>query len=493
MGASLSWKVVGHFVALMFAAAGALIIIHLPFPKPPDMDRWFLFGLGVVVIAAGAIVWHVPWERLPKWTLLGTCGPAALVFMASGSYFGKITGYYYGIHYVLIFIAAGIAYPRGTSIIAAIPASAIYVTPLIARGASAPDVWSVGWVIPVCAMVGETLSWVTGQLRRAQEVEAARAVDMASLVDATVVLARQEDPREVADLAARRGAQLLHGDGAIMLLMDRSGDFLGAGGFRWPAIAESVRIAPGAFAAVDLARATGTVVTDSADAPGLAAEHRFDAVLVLPVAGGEVPLGVLVIGYRQHSGHFDDFTLSVGGTFATQVGLALERLQAIRVLLNASLRDELTGLGNRRQVSKALELLQPGDAVVLIDLDFFKAFNDTLGHLAGDELLKRFGAFLVDSVREVDIVARYGGEEFLLVLPGVGEGGETVVQRIVADWRESTSVITFSAGVAVHPDSSSSAETLARADVALYEAKEAGRDCVKVHRRGITADKSITL
>lgn len=486
MNDSLSWKAIGRFVSFLFVFAGVAIIAHLPFPKPPGMDRGFLFLLGLVTITGGVAVGVLPWERLPRYSLL-LLVPPAFALMSVGSYYGKVDGFYYGIHYVLVFIAVGIAYPRGTSFLILPPAVLAYVTPLLLADRPPWDVWSVGWVIPVCVLVGESLAWVASQLRLAQVIESHRVTDMAMLVDATVELAHQDDPHAVADLASRRAADLLHGDAAIVLLVDRSGDLVGSGGFRWPKIAESVHVAPGTRAVVDAAMATGRVATESAgDGVGLANELGVDAVMALPMGSREAPLGVLVVTFAKHSARFDGFTLNLADTFATQVTLAFARLQAIRILLNESLRDELTGLGNRRQISKALELLDPGDAVVLIDFDHFKAVNDVLGHLAGDDVLRRFGAFLADIVREVDIVARYGGEEFLMVLPAVGEGGEAVVQRMASAWRATSPEVTFSAGVSIHHAGQSSAATLSCADRALYEAKSAGRDCVRTFGRDLT-------
>lgn len=486
MSDSLSWKVIGRFVALLFIFAGVAIIAHLPFPKPPGMDRQFLFLLGLVTITAGLVVLMLPWERMPSYTLL-VIVPFALALMSAGSYYGEVGGFYYGIHYVLVFIAVGVAYPRGTSLLIFPPAVVAYVIPLLVRDLPPWDVWSAGWVIPVCVLVGESLSWVSGQLRDAQLTEGRRVTDMAMLVAATVALADQDDPHAVADLASRRAAELLHGDAAVVLLVERSGDLVGSGGFQWPMITESLHIAPGTREVIDTAMETGRVATEAADdKAGLASELGVSTVVVLPIGSQEARIGVLVIAFAKHDSRFDDFTLNLADTFATQVTLAFSRLQAIRVLLNESLRDELTGLGNRRQISKALEMLDPGDVVVLMDLDHFKSVNDMFGHAAGDDVLRRFGAFLAGTVRDVDTVARYGGEEFLLVLPAVGDGGEAVVERMANEWRATSPAVTFSAGIAVHHENQSSAATLACADSALYEAKSAGRDCVRTFGSDLT-------
>jgi diguanylate cyclase (GGDEF)-like protein len=143
-------------------------------------------------------------------------------------------------------------------------------------------------------------------------------------------------------------------------------------------------------------------------------------------------------------------------------------------LAESASTDLLTGLPNRRMLDRALGRLSAGDTVILLDLDHFKQVNDTLGHAAGDEVLRVFGRVLRGAVRGRDVVGRFGGEEFLIVLAQPG-GAATLLRRLRAEWTsERPYPVTFSAGIAASagdPD-----ETVRLADRALYEAKEAGRD-----------------
>lgn len=142
--------------------------------------------------------------------------------------------------------------------------------------------------------------------------------------------------------------------------------------------------------------------------------------------------------------------------------------------------DELTGLPNRRSWSSelphAIERARRDAtplAVAMIDLDFFKKFNDEYGHPAGDRLLKGAAAAWTAHLRVVDQLARYGGEEFIALMPG-SSGGQAI--EILARLRASTPLgQSFSAGVAVWNGSETSDELIARADAALYQAKAAGR------------------
>jgi diguanylate cyclase (GGDEF)-like protein len=155
--------------------------------------------------------------------------------------------------------------------------------------------------------------------------------------------------------------------------------------------------------------------------------------------------------------------------------------------------DELTGLLNRRTIMKCLdeELVraQRGAApcsVAIIDVDFFKKINDRFGHPVGDEALRAFAITLFANVRTIDRVGRYGGEEFVLVLPGIAKqqavGTLDRLRRIIGelDWSAIAGdmTVTMSAGVCAVRPTDAVEDVLARADVALYRAKDTGRNRV---------------
>jgi len=169
-----------------------------------------------------------------------------------------------------------------------------------------------------------------------------------------------------------------------------------------------------------------------------------------------------------------------------------EQNRALLVQLDhLSRHDPLTGLANRRlfddtlarEIARAeregLEL-----ALVLLDIDHFKVLNDTLGHQAGDQVLRVVASALAAQVRAGDLAARYGGEEFALVLPGlslddvlaVAEGLRRTVHHATRS-QDCPKSVTLSAGAAVYPRHGVIGEELVRlADVALYAAKAAGRN-----------------
>jgi diguanylate cyclase (GGDEF)-like protein len=159
--------------------------------------------------------------------------------------------------------------------------------------------------------------------------------------------------------------------------------------------------------------------------------------------------------------------------FVRDAQRALELLDRPSRLAQDATIDALTGLANRRALGRVLGRLRPEDTVVMIDLDNFKAINDTLGHPEGDNVLRLFGRTLTATMRATDQVGRYGGEEFVAILP------EHVAPRFLArlrtKWEKTRPYpITFSAGLAsARPDPR---KALNAADCALYRAKHAGRN-----------------
>jgi len=159
-----------------------------------------------------------------------------------------------------------------------------------------------------------------------------------------------------------------------------------------------------------------------------------------------------------------------------------------------SITDSLTGLYNRKHLMETLDnevarskRHKHDFAVLVIDIDHFKEYNDTYGHLAGDEVLSRLGSVFKKSVRSCDYVARYGGEEFILVLPEIGpedgvKAAERIRKKVVkenfagdGEPRE----VTVSVGVASYPKDGDDPQAIIRhADAALYKSKESGRNRV---------------
>jgi diguanylate cyclase (GGDEF)-like protein/PAS domain S-box-containing protein len=185
----------------------------------------------------------------------------------------------------------------------------------------------------------------------------------------------------------------------------------------------------------------------------------------------------------------------LAAVLAEQIALALGNLRLRETLRNQSIRDPLTGLFNRRYLEESLEREisratrnKNSVAIIMMDLDRFKVFNDTFGHQAGDAALRTFGDFLKKTTRGQDIACRYGGEEFAMVLSDCHLDGalqraealrEGVKQLTVQHAGQLLGTISLSMGLALFPDHGSTiSEVVRAADQALYCAKRDGRDRV---------------
>lgn len=160
-------------------------------------------------------------------------------------------------------------------------------------------------------------------------------------------------------------------------------------------------------------------------------------------------------------------------------------------------RDDLTGLHNRRffneEMDKQLEKVKNSDAtcsMIMVDLDFFKRFNDTYGHLVGDKLLSTVSKEMKDTVPEACYVCRYGGEEFAIICPGIElDYAEELAEKVRKQIEEieftvkGTDVeVSLSAGVTQFRKEDSVRKVINRADGALYIAKDSGRNIVKTEK-----------
>jgi diguanylate cyclase (GGDEF)-like protein len=210
------------------------------------------------------------------------------------------------------------------------------------------------------------------------------------------------------------------------------------------------------------------------------------------VAAGDLDVQLPVISRGEVGYVTEAFNNMVGRLRQGQEELT-EKNKELQAL---SITDSLTGLHNRKHFMDVLE----GEvaratrnnhqfSVAMIDADHFKEYNDTLGHQAGDALLKQIGVIFMQSLRTMDHASRYGGDEFIILLPEVGidkavEVAERIRERVIEVVPRNTGkneAVTVSIGVAAFPTHGEAPETIvASADNALYQAKRNGRNRVVV-------------
>jgi diguanylate cyclase (GGDEF)-like protein len=189
-------------------------------------------------------------------------------------------------------------------------------------------------------------------------------------------------------------------------------------------------------------------------------------------------MGVLMLAIRQTTEHRVHAQM-------TALAAANEQLEA----LNRT--DPLTGLANRRQLDQTADDLRGEHAgpvsAIMVDIDFFKQYNDRFGHLGGDDCLRKVATALTAQVRDTDVVARYGGEEFAVIMPdtdlatagSVAERIRVAVAGLAQNHPASPAGhLTVSLGVACERPGETVGDLIRRADQNLYAAKESGRDRV---------------
>ncbi|MBN2525308.1 MAG: GGDEF domain-containing protein [Deltaproteobacteria bacterium] len=229
--------------------------------------------------------------------------------------------------------------------------------------------------------------------------------------------------------------------------------------------------------------------------------ERMCSLLVLPLSSGDEVLGTLMMASATVGVYTEEIrtTLQV---MINQLGTKLQNAAMVQQLRELATTDGLTGLPNHRsfqdeltrQLAHSSRFGKP-TSVILCDVDKFKGVNDTYGHTVGDIVLKALGETLRRNVvRDTDMPARYGGEEFVIVCGGtdtagavqLGERIRKDLERQVFHTDKGELCCTISMGVAEFPLHANSREDLVeRADLALYAAKEGGRNQVRVWTRGM--------
>lgn len=214
--------------------------------------------------------------------------------------------------------------------------------------------------------------------------------------------------------------------------------------------------------------------------------------LGVPLRSQKGVIGTLVVKTDWSDQNYTHNDQEVLEFVSTQIAAAIERKQMIEHLRQLAMYDKLTGLPNRQlftdRINQLLAAAHRGGhlALLYLDLDNFKQANDSLGHEAGDQLLKLVAERLKSCLRQSDTVARLGGDEFVILLDNIDEPGlvQEVADKVVLELAKPYQLETFTAymsasiGMAFYPQNGQTErELLKHADTAMYEAKRQGGNC----------------
>ena len=230
--------------------------------------------------------------------------------------------------------------------------------------------------------------------------------------------------------------------------------------------------------------------------PHISADLPIATSLCIPMIAQGETLGLFYLS-TESSLACDEAKQQLARTVAEQVALALANLRLQETLKNQSIRDPLTGLFNRRYLEEMFQQelarsqrQQSSISVIMLDIDYFKRFNDSYGHNIGDYVLQEVSTLLKNHVRGSDLACRYGGEEMILILPeSTLDNAVTraemirlaIAQLVLFHDGQPLQSVTISLGVASFPEHGGTvASVVQAADAALYRAKAAGRNQVMV-------------
>jgi diguanylate cyclase (GGDEF)-like protein len=482
---------------------GAMLLAILIYPLPPlghDSSALFTAAALNALILISALL--APWRLLPHFAQVVPPFAYFVVIALLREADGGALSSYSELAMLPVFWLAlyGTRRQLGLSIVGV---AALFLTPLLLVGS--PDYPSSEWTrgllwICVAPIVGFTVQSLVRQLReraaenqrRAEELQVSQeetrklVVSMAAVTEATREIARTSDSSVARDvicsaactITGARFAKLMEPSPDGDLVMTANHGLQGAPPLKMPLTGEPTGAVTAFLSKKPLfvsdARGRSEISQRVVQTTGAVSMH-FE-----PVLRNEETVAVLAVGWNREIDGTGRIAASMR-MLAAETAMALERSDLLARLEESARTDDLTGLLNRRaweeelpkEMARARRQSDPL-CVAMLDLDFFKNYNDERGHQAGDRLLKQSTSAWVAELRASDTLARYGGEEFTVVLPGCNlANAKDIVERL----REGMPAEqTVSAGVACWNGRESAEELVGRADAALYEAKRTGRN-----------------
>ena len=447
--------VAGRLGGVLFMVSGAVTLLSPFVPAHPDINRLGVFLVGVAAVAGGALIWAIPWGRLParaQWTLM----LLAHGLIALHNQFGGNDPFRYGLFFLVSFAWVGMTQRRFTSLVFLPSFLAAYLTPLLVGHAPAWEISSVLYAAPVCILVAEALSWTGDRLEASQNE----------------VLRREE-----------RFRSLVQNSMDVVAVVDAEG--------RITYISPSVEAVLGWRPDEVIGRPARTLVYESD-------REKAEEDGGSPVEPGVVH--VYEVRAARRLGGFRWVQVRVTNLLEDPAVAGLvcnfsdisERREMTERLRYFAYNDPLTGLPNRVAFLERLEQAvararrhETSLAVLFIDLDEFKEVNDSFGHAAGDTLLHAVAGRLRSCTRPEDTLARLGGDEFTVLIEDLDRPDQAeaaarrLLDRIASPFLLGGRPVELACSIGIaqgrHGDEEPD-ELLRRADVAMYRAKSGGRN-----------------
>jgi len=226
-----------------------------------------------------------------------------------------------------------------------------------------------------------------------------------------------------------------------------------------------------------------------------AENYQTNNCAIVPLICQDRVVGVLNLADKMHGGSFDREDIALIELFGQLVGASIGNIKLFEKIQRQATTDGLTGLVNHKTFYEVLEkelwrTRRYGGQIslIMVDIDNLKSINDAYGHRAGDKVIREISRKIKECIRQIDTAARYGGDEFAVILPNtslsdaivVGERMVNIVARCPISWKKDQIQVSISVGLGQYDADTNPEDITSRSDQALYTAKQAGKNTVRI-------------